>query len=513
MQSSPKKHRQLLFGAATATALVLSGCASVDHSAASLLDGPAVEQSPVFEGAHDVFQTRPDLTGFSAEVHPGPAADDAYEGLVMLSPRDTEAEEQVIANAIMDENGDPLWLQSHNEIDDAHDAVHNLLVQDYGGEPVLTWWEGYDLWSHGQGEVVMVDSSYQEINRLQAGRGLVEGGADFHEFRITEDDTMLWVAYVPTQTDLSEIGGPEDGWVTDGVVQEIDIDTGEVLFEWSSLDHVPVTATVLDFAAEQEWNELVGTEESPLDYFHINSARHDDDGDLLISARHTHAVYKIDSETGELLWTLGGPESDFDLPEDAYFSWQHDAQREDDGTIRIFDNAATPAYRENSRVLWLDLDKDDQSVSIADQLEAPETRLSDYMANASRLDNGNLLVGWGWEHFYTEYNPDGEVVYDAFHGPFNSYRAYSKEWAATPAEPPALVIDGDTAYISWNGATEVAQWRLMTGEDEASATFHEVADKEGFETAIPAPTDAPYIAVQALNDSGEVLGASFVHNE
>lgn len=513
MATSTRRNRRLLPAAVLTSFLVLSGCTSVDHSEASLADGPPVAQSPTFEGTHSAYQTRPDLVEFGAEISPGPAADEAYEGVVLLSPRDQDAEEQSFANAILDDNGDPLWLQPYGEIDDAHDAVHNLLVQSYQDEPVLTWWEGYDLRSHGRGEVVMLDSSYQEIGRVSAGNGLVEGGADFHEYRITDDDTMLWVAYVPTQTDLSGIGGPEDGWVTDGVIQEIDIDTGEVLFEWSSLDHVPVTSTVLDFAAEQEWNEIVGTEDSPLDYFHINSARYGDDGALLISARHTHALYKIDGQTGELIWTLGGPESDFDLPEDAYFSWQHDAQWEEDGTIRVFDNAATPAYRENSRVLWLDLDEDAQTVEIAAQLEAPEPRLSDYMANASRLDNGNLLVGWGWEHFYTEYNPDGEVVYDAFHGPFDSYRAYAKEWTGTPTEPPAIVVDGETVYVSWNGATEVAQWRLMAGEDEASATFHDIADKDGFETAIPAPADVPYIAVQALDESGEVLGASYIRTE
>lgn len=320
MSSSPRKHRRLLLGVTTAAALLLASCASVDHSAATLADGPGAVESPVFEGDHDVFHTRPDLAGFSAEIRPGPAADDAYDGLVTLSPRDTgtEDEDQVLANAIMDENGEPLWLQSHDEIAGDHNSVHNLLVQDYGGEPVLTWWEGYNFNGHGQGEVVMLDSAYEEINRVSAGSGLVEGGADFHEFRITDDDTMLWVAYVPTPTDLSEIGGPEDGWVTDGVVQEIDIDTGEVLFEWSSLEHIPVTATVLDFAAELEWNDMVGSEENPMDYFHINSVRHDDDGNLLISARHTHAIYKIDGDTGELIWTLGGPESDFEMPEDAY---------------------------------------------------------------------------------------------------------------------------------------------------------------------------------------------------
>ncbi|WP_424346481.1 arylsulfotransferase family protein [Kocuria sp. CH-021] len=521
MTPSPRRRRPLLLGSTAAAFLVLSGCSvpsdstgqAVDSAEASPTDDAPIAQSPVFEGDHDAYRTRPDLEQFGADITPGPAAEEAYEGVIVLSPRNTEAEEQSIANAVLDGNGDPLWLQSFDALDDANDYVHNALVQTYDGEPVLTWWEGSDQKGHGYGEVVMVDSSYQEVRRVSAAGGLAVEGPDFHEFRITDQDTMLWVAYVPAQTDLSGIGGPQDGWALDGVVQEVDIASGDVLFEWSALDHVPVSATRHVAVTDQDWGEALGTEENPLDYFHINSAQIDDDGSLLVSGRNTHAVYSIDVETGEVNWTLGGTDSDFELSEEAYFSWQHDAQRDEDGTIRIFDNAATPAYRENSRVLWLELDEDAGTAGIARQLDPPEPRLSDYMANASRLDNGNLLVGWGWEHYYTEYTPDGEVVYDAATAPFDSYRAYAAQWTGTPAEPPALVVDGDSAYVSWNGATEVAQWRLLAGADEAAATEHAVVDKDGFETRIPAPPAAPYLAVEALDASGEVLGASFVHAE
>ena len=154
---------------------------------------------------------------------------------------------------------------------------------------------------------------------------------------------MLWVAYAPVVTDLREIGGPEDGWVLDGIVQEVDMATGELIFEWSALDHVPVTEAIPDFAESRENNDMLGTEEDPFDYFHINSLSVDDDGSLLISARSTHAIYNVDADTGEVNWTLGGQASDFELSEDAYFAWQHDAQRDEDGTIRLLDNAATPS--------------------------------------------------------------------------------------------------------------------------------------------------------------------------
>lgn len=285
--------------------------------------------------------------------------------------------------------------------------------------------------------------------------------------------------------------------------------TGELIFEWSALDHVPVTEAIPDFAESRENNDMLGTEEDPFDYFHINSVSVDDDGSLLISARSTHAIYNVDADTGEVNWTLGGQASDFELSEDAYFAWQHDAQRDEDGTIRLLDNAATPAYRENSRVLWLDLNEETGEATIARQVDPPEPRLADYMANAERLDNGNLLVGWGWEHFFTEYTPDGQVVFDAAHAPFDSYRAYSAQWTGTPTEPPALVVDGDGAHVSWNGATEVAQWRLLTGDDGATVSEEAVVDRGGFETRIPLSAEAPHVVVEALDASGDVIGSSF----
>lgn len=505
--------RSRTIGIAAAAVLALSGCATADdangNASAQAEDQVSVPRSPVFEGEFGDYRTRPDLPGFGATVTPGPAIDDAYDGPIILSPRNTEAEEQGIANAILDRDGQPLWLQGVDGLEEGRDYVQNALVQTYDGEPVLTWWEGVDNWSWGYGDVVIADSSYQEIHRVGAAGGLAEDGADFHEFRITDQDTMLWVAYVPTPTDLTGIGGPEDGWVLDGIIQEVDIESGELLFEWSALDHVPVTDTIADFFADRETDDQTGTREDPVDYFHINSVAVDDDGSLLVSARATHAVYNIDAETGEVNWTLGGKASDFELSDEAYFSWQHDAQRDEDGSIRIFDNAATPAYREDSRVLWLDLDEETGEATIARQVAPPQPRLSDYMANAERLPNGNLLVGWGWEHFYSEYTADGELVFDAVHAPFDSYRAYSAQWTGTPAEPPALVVDGDGAHVSWNGATEVAQWRVLAGDDESSVTELAAVDRDGFETTIPMAIDAPHVVVEALDASGEVIGTSF----
>src|SRR5690606_12789751 len=188
---------------------------------------------------------------------------------------------------IIDSQGEPVWLQEDEEAESADEptAGWDMRVQEYQDEPVLTWWEGVVDTPLAEGEVVVVDQSYEEVARVGMGGDLPHRMVDLHESTITDEDTMLLIAYVPTQADLTEVGGEADGWVWDGVVQEIDIATGEVLLDWSALDHIPVTES------ERAFDEGVGTEDEPYDYFHGNSVTVDDDGSLLVSARNTHAIY------------------------------------------------------------------------------------------------------------------------------------------------------------------------------------------------------------------------------
>ena len=518
MHSARPFSRTLTAGVAITALLATSACSfGPDHENSSLADGPAVQPSPVFEGEHADFVTRPDLAAVPARVTEGPGHEDLLEGYVPMSPRveDAEPEDQPLANAIVDTQGELVWLQNRDHLAPEHDATYHLQFQEYQGEPVLTWWEGETRFGWGSGEIVIADASYEEIARITPTEGGVDIEPDFHEFRLTEHGTLLSMYYQPTQTDMTAVGGPADGWVAANVFQEYDVETGELLFEWNSLDHVPVTASFWDFEVESERDPNIGTEINPFDYFHLNSVAYDgDDTDtFLISARNTHAVYSVDRDSGDLNWTLGGRYSDYEMAGDSYFSWQHDVQRDEDGTIRLFDNASEPAMRENSRVLYLELDDDAMIAHVAGQLDPPEERLSYYMANAEVYDSGHLMVGWGWEPYFTQYTPDGEVAVDVDHSPYLSYRAYlSQDWAGTPAEAPALAVDGDSVFVTWNGATEVAQWRLFSGADEDSAEFREVADWDGFETELSAPND-DYLAVQALDESGEVLASSFITRE
>jgi hypothetical protein len=90
-------------------------------------------------------------------------------------------------------------------------------------------------------------------------------------------------------------------------------------------------------------------------------------------------------------------------------------------------------------------------------------------------------------------------------------------WSGQPAQPPSLAVvaaagghSGATAYASWNGATEVASWRLLAGASAGALAPVSTAPKHGFETtiALPGTSAGAYVAAQAVNAAGAVIGTS-----
>ncbi len=137
------------------------------------------------------------------------------------------------------------------------------------------------------------------------------------------------------------------------------------------------------------------------------------------------------------------------------------------------------------------------------------------------LPNGDWFVGWGQEPYFSEFGPEGSLLFDA-HFPVHdeSYRAFRFVWTGTPAHPPTFVLEPGGAgpsivYASWNGATGVSSWRLLAGSDAAHLSTVTQVTRSGFETAIalPANTVGPLLEVQALGADGQVLGTSAAETE
>ena len=252
----------------------------------------------------------------------------------------------------------------------------------------------------------------------------------------------------------------------DNYIQEVDIASGEVLFEWSAFDAVP----------PDESHQPVPDGTAPWDAYHLNSVIEDRDGDLLVSARHAWAVYKIDRETGDVVWRLGGKQSDFTLGRGALFAWPHDADRRPDGTLSLFDNqAASPELVESdrSRGLILRLDEAAGTAELAREFTHPAGLLAPSQGNLQNLPGGHVLVGWGSQPHFSEYDELGRMVFDArFFETAQSYRAFLFDWTGTPVEPPVVVAtaeqDGARVSVSWNGATEVRAWRVLGAASEGA---------------------------------------------
>jgi len=433
------------------------------------------------------WRSRPDLRIPALSVTR--AEDGASREPIFIAPYNAPAGSQAGA-VIVDHDGEPVW---ENPLPDR--VTTNFRVQSYRGSPVLTWWEGIIELGHGVGEYVIADSGYRTVRRVRAGRGL---HGDLHEFVITPRDTALLTSYVVRSADLTSVCGPRRGTIQDAIFQELDLATGEVLMEWRSLEHVALT--------ESFWP--VG---SDWDFFHINSVDLDGDDSFLVSARSTHTVYKI-SRSGEILWRLGGARSDFELGPGAHFAWQHDARRRPDGALSILDNGAAPAVESRSRALILALDEDAMRATLVEQYSHPRV-LAASQGNVQLLAGGNVFVGWGEVPRVSEFERSGRMVFDALLGSrYECYRAFRLPWSAQPALAPALALRSRgsrlTAYASWNGATEVARWRLLAGTDAALLKPVAHTDAAGFESALRTSRAGPLFAVQALGAHGEPLARS-----
>jgi hypothetical protein len=384
-------------------------------------------------------------------------------------------------------------------------AGYDLNVQSYQGQPALTWWQGQVVEGHGQGVDVIENDRYAPVATVHAGNGLY---ADLHDFQITPQGTAWITAFAPQHFDLSRYGGNRHGLIDDGVIQEIDIKTGLVMFQWDALGHVAVADTHM---------RTPQIASNVLDYFHVNSIDALANGDLLISSRNTWTVFLISEKTGAVIWRLGGKQSSFSLGAGVRFAWQHDAELRPDGTISVFDNEAAPAESPQSRVLDIALNRTTDTATLASQLTYPGRGiLSDSQGDVQLLPNGDDFVGWGQAGEVSEFSATGQLTFDMhFTTPTNTYRAFRYAWNAQPETQPALVASASDSgtteiYASWNGATGVAGWRVLAGTSASALSIVGIYPAQGFETAIAAPTTAPYIRVQALSASGALLRSSVV---
>jgi hypothetical protein len=418
---------------------------------------------------------------------------------------------------ILNNDGQPVWFLPLA----SGQAASDFRVQSYQGQPVLTWWEGtpLSLAGPGPGTDYIANDHYQVIATVNAGNGQNANG---HEFQLTPWGTALITIYKQATADLTSVGGPKDGQVLEGVVQEIDIQTGKVLFEWDSLDHVPVN---------QSYAALPTNPSEPWDYFHINAVHLAADGNLLISARHTWTIYKVNIHTGATIWQLGGKASTLKLGPGVQFAWQHDptvvsaTQRPGFGwqgggggaqeTLRIFDNESNgTAVLPYSRIITIQVNTANDTATLVSSFKHPDGLSAPSQGDAQTLPNGDIFVGWGQLGRYSEFDPNGNLLYDVtLPSGYDTYRAYRDIWNGSPSAPPTALATaggsgGESVQAVWNGATQVAYWQVLGGSSSTNLQPVGSTAWEGLDTTISLATQPQYVQVVAYNAAGQPIGSS-----
>lgn len=384
------------------------------------------------------------------------------------------------------------------------EAAENLSEQTYEGRRVLTWWKGRVLsLGFGQGEDLVMNSHYQTIAKIPGANGL---RADLHDFQIAPRDIAYITAFNPIRCDLTPVNGKRAGAIVDTAVQEVDMKTGLVRWEWHSLDHVG--------ASESE--VVTPADSTPWDYFHLNSIDPEPDGDILISARSTWAGYLLEGGSGRVLWRLGGNRSSFKMGPGTSMAWQHDARALPDGELTFFDDGSNPPIHRQSRGLRIKLDPATHRARLVfAYTHADPPLLAASQGNMQTLADGNAVVGYGAVPAISEYSSAGSLLFDA-HQPLDMsfYRAFRFPWSARPQNPPAVLAalnntgEETVVHASWNGATGVWAWRVLAGKDPRALTAQTTLAASAFESATTLPQRYDYVAVQALDRAGRVIGVS-----
>jgi len=399
---------------------------------------------------------------------------------------------------ITEQNGSLVWFHPLP----AGEQATNFQVQQYQGKPVLTWWQGRIIQvGFGEGEDVIYDNSYRHIASIRAGNGYQ---ADLHEIRLTPQGTAWIDVFDPIHMNLSSVHGPAAGILTDSVVQEIDIKTGLVMWEWHTLGHIPLADSNNPVPRSYPW-----------DYAHLNSADPGSTGDVLVSVRNTWTLYDIDIHSGGFIWRLGGTQSSFKEGPGTRFYWQHDAEFQPGGLISVFDNGSDPPKEKQSRGLLLRPDTAGHTVSLLKQFVNPtKTLLAESQGNTLSLPGGAWLLGYGRLPNFTELDASGHVLLDGTLGSnVQNFNTFLSPWSAHPASSPSLAVQSGaagtlTVAASWNGASEVASWRVLAGASAAALAPVASAPKSGFQSTITVKPTPAYLAVQALDPTGAVLGTS-----
>ncbi len=448
-------------------------------------------------------------------------------GLVFVAPYTAYGETMIgqTGSLIMDQAGNPVWFRP---LPNRYMQNTDFRTQAYLGKPVLTMWQGTISGTQTQNPNLpagdpepgaffqMLNQNYHVIKKIYAQKGYT---ADVHEFLITKRNSALFTAIKQVRANLTPYGGPADGYFDNYSIQEVDIETGRLLFFWNVLDHVNPADSMVPASDATSTNNI-------WDCFHVNSVEEGPNNTLLISMRNMWAIYNVDKKTGDIIWQLGGKQSDFAFGPNAHFSWQHDARYRAGNRVSLFDDAccasSTSPPQGPARGLILKLNFKNRIASVDRTYYHDPALFVASQGNVQELPNGNQFVGWGQEPYVSEFfnegntaqNPSRNFLYNLrFSNQNISYRAFKNRWIGLPLDPPSIAVKRlgkhTLVFASWNGSTQTAAWQILSGQERNRLSVASpCTPRTGFETRIDVNSTGRYFQILALDRFGRVIGRS-----
>ncbi|KAJ2990570.1 hypothetical protein NUW58_g2884 [Xylaria curta] len=401
-------------------------------------------------------------------------------------------------------------------------VVHNSHIGQFNGNDYLVFIGQRRVGKGLSTTCLLYDSTYTLAYNISA-HAIGHASMGTHECQLTANGSAVIILTEVIVFDLTAVGGPTEGKILDNIIQEIDVATGELLWIWRASENYDLSESYL------EYRDGLGA----YDYIHMNSAERTPEGDFLVSARHTRNIIFVDRESGDISWTLGGKKNNFidiSAGNAIDFGWQHHARFRNAARthLTMFDNhnnvSVIGCSTNCTRGKHVELDYENYTVRLISEFYHPESLVSGFEGSYQQLQSGNVFLGWGANPTFTEHTPSGECVldvqFDAWRPdkgyPIN-YRAFKMDWKAYPTWDPVIAAlhtqrNGQfKVYVSWNGATEVAEWQLFVGDSyEEVTTSAIVTPRVGFETEIPLKSDRSLVRAAALDKDGQVLGMTAI---
>lgn len=364
-------------------------------------------------------------------------------------------------NIIFDNSGNPIWYHKYP------DRRRDFKVQKNGLLTMLV----RTNYPFGEGFIGM-DQTYTVVDSFHAVNGY---GTDEHELQVLEDGHYLLLGRRETVVDMSQYveGGRTNATVREAVIQEFTPEH-ELIFQWRAWDHFDIADTYVPSE-----NELTG---SYIRFPHMNAIDIDDDGNIVLSSRHLSEVTKINRQTGEIIWRLGGPKNQFTFINDPLNGPenQHDVRALGNGRYTVFDNGNehNPPV---SRAVEYEVNTEDMTATLVWEFRDNPDKYTHWMGNHQRLPNGNRLINWadGSLPKITEVRENGELAFEMWwQGYIHTYRVFRFPWQGK-AKKPYLVLEPhkESIHLIFNkfGDQDVDYYNIYAGPSPETSTLLDTA--------------------------------------